>query len=250
MRKLLLIFVLFGASHCYGAVAHVAAGQGFCGAGAFGGAIASTCSTVTTKTFSYTPTGTGNVILFGIGCAAPSTTNTISLAATSWTITTISSGVGASGNRMAFFRAYALNTSATTFTLTSTVQCNNFINVLIDEFSGMDVTTATSATNTTSGSGTPTASVTPTSNDNMIWLACDDSITAVGNIDGSAATKGADDTQQDWGEYRLLTGGSGVSKTAAFTGSGAYTCGIAAIQPPAGGVTKTCTLSLMGAGPC
>jgi hypothetical protein len=122
MRKLLLIFVLFGASHCYGAVAHVATSQGFCGSAASGGNISAVCTAVvTTKTFSYTATTTGNVVLFSVGCSCASAAATISIAASGWTITTISTGAGASGSRMAFFKAYAPNTSAATFTITMSV---------------------------------------------------------------------------------------------------------------------------------
>jgi hypothetical protein len=136
MRKLLLIFVLFGASHCYGVVAHVATSQGFCGSGASGGNISAVCTAVvTTKTFSYTATTTGNVVLFSVGCSCASAAATISIAASGWTITTISTGAGASGSRMAFFKAYAPNTSAATFTITMSVANGGFINDLIDEFS-------------------------------------------------------------------------------------------------------------------
>jgi hypothetical protein len=112
------------------------------------------------------------------------------------------------------------------------------MNDLIGEFSGADGTNFVDGSNSATGSGTPTVTVTPTGNNDMIWGATSDSVTAVGNIAGSAATKGGDDTQGDWSEYRLISGGAGSGQSVAFTGSGAYVIWAVAIKPPSGAITN------------
>lgn len=217
------------------AVSHVASGQGFTGASTRGGNIAGLINgTSGVFSFTYTPTATGNGVFIWVA-AIPNTASptACSLSATGWAFTQIGGIVngGASGGCAAMFVASAPNTSLATITVTFNQTITSFANDLIDEFSGVDGTVAPSGNNSATGSGTPTVNVTPSANDCMIWLPCNDSITAVGSIGGTAATAGANDTQQDWAQYRLLSGQSGVSQSCTFTGSGTYIIGAVAIPP-------------------
>jgi hypothetical protein len=138
--------------------------------------------------------------------------------------------------------ALANGTASTTITVQSNTG-SQFCSILLDEFTAAATISLDVAVNSADGAtGTPTSpTLTPTASDCLIWAAAWDSITAVGNIGGSAATKGADDTQSDWSEYRILSGGSGVGITAAFAGSGAYAVMAAAFKETGTPVTAAIT---------
>lgn len=244
MKRLGILLLL--SSPLWAAVAHVASGQGFCNASTFGGDIASSCSAVSTKTFTYTATSTGNAVLFKVASASAGTTGTFTLAASGWTITQIGSAYGVSGSRSAVFKAYAPNTSAATFTLTTSVANGSSYSDLIDEFSGIDATNFIDASSLSNGSSGCVASVTPVANNDGIWIACDDTVTAT----GSPYTKGADDTDQDVAEWKILSGGAGVSQSSNFTSSGVATWAAIAIKPLAvasvPGVSKRGKLAKLG----
>ena len=66
-----------------------------------------------------------------------------------------------------------------------------------------------------------------------------------------AYTKGGDDTLMDWGEWKILSGGSGAGQTAGFTSSGNMTIVGVAVKPAAGGGACVPRLMLTHAGgPC
>lgn len=246
MKRLLPILALLLSYSCFGQVAHVKSQGGSCGSGAATGTgFSGTCGAASTKTFTYTPTTANDAILFLVGCSCASTSNTFTLTATSWTITQIGSAVGASGSRVAAFKAYALNNSATTFTLSTSVANGSFYNALIDEFSGEDLTNFVDASSLSTGTGCG-GSVTPVANNDGIWFACNDTVTAT----ASPYTKGADDSGQDVAEWKILSGGAGVSQSPAYTSSGTATWAAIAIKPAGGAATPVCTIALMGAGPC
>lgn len=203
-----------------GSIAHVKSQAGFCATGTSSG-LGGACPTPTqSNTFSYTPSTTGDGLLFQISCGASTTVSAVSMSATGWTFTQIGSINGSTTTGFgALFRAYAPNTSAATVTFSFTATsggCGAFMNVLVDEFSGMNATNFVDVNTPGSGTtGSCSYSVTPTANNDMLWAGCNDSVTAV----GSGFTKGADDTQTDWSEYKLLSGGSGSAQTVPFTGS-------------------------------
>lgn len=232
--KYLAFIVLLGAS-CFGAVAHVQSNQGFCGSAATGGNITTTCSALTSKAFSFTATNTNDAVLIFVGCGG-TTETTVSLAATGWVFTKLSGPDGASGSFAGAFWAVAPNTSAATITMTWSGGCGSFMNDLIDEFSGNDTTTPVDASSKSSGTatncgGTGVANVTPTVANDGLWGACNDSVTAV----GGGFTSGANDTQQDLSEWKILSGGSGVAQGFTYTGaSGAYVLETVAIKPAGG----------------
>jgi len=249
MRGVLLIALsIICVSPAQGAIAHTHSDQGFCDSGAGHGNIGSSCAGgVLTKTFTYTATAANEAVVFALNCGGTTETS-VSLSATGWTITSLSGVAGASGSRIASFAAISPNTTAATFTMTWSTDCGAFMGDLVDEFSGTDLTGGTTtfdANNSGTGSGSCSITVTPANNNDAVWGACEDSVTAV----GSGYTKGADDTSQDWSEYKILSGGSGVSQTVNFTGSGTWS-EVAVTIKPSGAAAPTCnnTIALLGVG--
>lgn len=183
--------------------------------------------------FTRTPGSIGNLLIVAVGVSAAGATLGISdTAGNTWAPLNVSHSNPTRSTTCASWCALANGTSSTTITTTGG---SVFWSGTLDEFSGahqtspMDVTTRSADAAT----GNPTVpSFTPTYDDELIWAFAFDSVTAVGNIDGSAATKAADDGSQDWTEYRALTGRKGVSMTAAFVGSSNYDCLCASFRPP------------------
>lgn len=218
MRLLWLLVVgLLVPSPSFAAVAHVADMEGACSSGTASGIWANTtCGSG--GTFSYTAAGSGNGVVLFVSCDATSEP-TVSLAATGWSFSQIGPMVGsATAGYAGLFRAYAPNTSAATVTVTSSLSCNSFASVLIDEFSGVDPTDfAENADATYDDVAGCSLSVTPDSNDTAIWFGCKDDVSFI----GGSYTKGADDTFGNWTEWRVLSGGTGVSQPSSFGSSGA-----------------------------
>jgi hypothetical protein len=242
LAVLLLLSLL--PSPSWAVVAHTHSDQGVCGSGTHSGNMVSACGGgVLTNTFTYTASATNEAVLFAVGCAG-STQTTVTLSATGWTTTALSAVTGSNGGWIASFGAIAPNTTQATFTVTWSNDCGAFMNDLQDEFSGNDTTGGTTtfdAHNQGTGSGNCSITVTPANNNDGLWGACNDSVTAV----GGGFTKGADDTAQDWGEWKILSGGSGVGQTVNFTGSGTWD-EVGATIKPSGGAATTGTIVLGG----
>jgi hypothetical protein len=137
------------------------------------------------------------------------------------------------GTRCQSWYALAKNTSSTTVTVTRGAG-SGFTGMTLEEFTGNHTTTPLDQVNhsTAGASGTPTSpSITPTANDELIWALAVDNVSGVGLVDGTNGTQGSDDGSSDWTEFRVLTGRSGVSMTAAFAGSGTYEVFIASFKP-------------------
>ncbi|HTE63622.1 MAG TPA: hypothetical protein VK631_24915 [Solirubrobacteraceae bacterium] len=202
-----------------------------------GGAQQASSSGVTTRTVSVTPGAVGRLILVAAGHATTTTTFTISdTAGNTWTILNARKTQAGSGAMQSWW-AVANGTGATTITITYSVNLATFGNMLVDVFDGNDTTAPASANNSASAaSGAPTGTVTPADANCLSWGASNDSITAV----GSGFAKGADDTVQDWTEFKALTGGSGAPQTVNFSGSsGAWILLMAALKPAGGGTDAT-----------
>ena len=219
-------------------VAYQKSDQGYCNGNTAAGNMSGVCDNVNTKTFTYTPQQGNDGVLIAVGCAATTTPSSVTLSGSGWTFTQVGSilgSVGASG-WFALFKAYAPNTSQVTITQTwnglGVNLCGNgskgFMNDLVDEWKGMDPTNFVDAVGTLSnGSSGCTANVTPNAaNDGLDGL-CNDTVTGV----GGGYTNGANDTQGDWSEYTVLSGGAGVSQTVNFTSSGAANEFAVAIKP-------------------
>jgi len=200
----------------------------------------------TTKnaSFSYTASATGNAVFFLINWGANQTVTSpaVTLSATGWTLTQIGGLVngGVAAGYVTFWWGFAPNTSATTFhaVATGTTSATGaFWAAIVDEFSGTDNSNPVDNSNQGTGSGTPTVSITPVASNCGILVATTDSVTAVGAIGGTTATKGGDDGSADWSEYRILTGGAGVAQSCTFTGSGSYSIGVVSVKPAGVGPT-------------
>ena len=175
-------------------------------------------------TLNYTPVGTSNAVVVLVGCRSPGVTG-MSLTASGWTFTPISGLVGPSGffDFISTFGAITPNTAAATFTVTLTGgngDCTgNDTTVMVDEFSGSDITGGTTTFDAHNESLDPApggictgAPVTPANNNDAIWYACFDNVTGV----TGGYTKGQDDTTGDWTEYKILSGGLGVVQNPGF----------------------------------
>lgn len=206
-------------------ITHVSSGQGYCNATTAAGNMSglNCAAPVATRTInSYVAGAAGNLVMISVSCAAASAPSAVVLTGTGWTWTQLGSITGsATSGFMAVFWAFAPNTTSVTFTQTWTIaSCGGFLNNLIDEFHGTNPTTPIDnsilTTNTTGGC---LGTITPVANNTMLWSACNDSVTAV----GSGFTAGANDTQQDWAQYKQLSGGGGASQSIAFASTGAFT---------------------------
>lgn len=146
--------------------------------------------------------------------------------------------------RMASWYALAKNTASTTVTVKTTDTGGIFFAMTLEEFTANHTTAPLDQVNHSAIGATGTnptgVSITLGANDCLVWsLYVDTSTTPfVGAIDGTTATKGSDDGVGDITEFRVLTGRSGVSVNAAFTGSGTYENFIASFKPPASGDTQ------------
>lgn len=195
----------------------------------------------TTLPLTRTAGAIGNLIIMGMQVANGAAAPTISDTQTNTWLPMPTFNDATNVNTLKGWFAYAKNTSSMVITVASNVAAA-FMSMTLDEFTDAQITlwtldqTAHSATGQTTANPISQA-FTPTNNGELIWAYSADSITAVGNIDGGAATKGGDDGNQDWSEWRLLVGRAGISMTAAFVGTaGAYDVIVATFQPPSGSV--------------
>lgn len=199
----------------YGAIAHV------------GSAANHTNSSATTFTINFTPHAVNNAILVAADCGGSPASITFS--ATGYSFTTVVPFFGRNGTWMSAATAYAPSTSAAAISATCNDNSSNWINIFVAEFSGVDQTNfVDAATSSSAASGTPTVTITPVSNDDAIWVACDDD----SNAPGSGYIQSSTDGSGDIAEYKILTGGAGVLQTATTNGSGEYGCVAIAVKPP------------------
>ncbi len=212
---------------------------------------ANTTGTITTTlTVAVTPGATNRIILVAAGNA--STTGTFSIvdtAGNTWTTLNARTTQTGSGAMQSWW-ALSNGSASTTITITYSVNCaaSGFCNVLADVFSGNATASPISSQSTAAAAtGAPSGTVTPADANTLLWGAANDSITAV----GAGYTKGADDTVQDWSEYKEIAGGSGAAQTVNFSGtSGAWLLHMGSIKPAGGAATPGCTngLLLLGVG--
>jgi hypothetical protein len=193
---------------------------------------------VTTRILTRSPTTVGNLLV--VGFSVGDFTGNLSIADTgghTWNI--LHTVLHDSPGSVSSMSWWTLATTTGSIDVTCTSTASNFCIMSLEEFSGVDASPVDQVVRSAAGaSGTPTSpSFTPTADDELVWCWCADSLTAVGNIDGSAATAGANGptyTGGDGTQFRVLTGRSGVAMTAAMTGSGGYTLMAATFKPLAG----------------
>jgi hypothetical protein len=112
---------------------------------------------------------------------------------------------------------YTFTNTTTQFTITVTKTGGvQFMNILADEFNNVDSANPVDTQNSTSGtSGTPAPpAVTPAANNELVWTACNDNLTAV----PAGYTQGSNDGASDLSAFLVLVNtGGGVSQNPAFT---------------------------------
>lgn len=238
MKRLLFLLGLITYSPAEAAIVHVGS-QGAIGvAGA------------TTASITRAAGSTSNLYTVMCGCADAAATLTVSNTTTAFTWTRI---VGPVHNTASSIdSSWAVPSTVASQTITCTKSgAGGFIDILLDEWSGtatvspIDVSSSTINTVTAcSTTGTMSA------NSEALWCAANDSITNVGNLNAVAASKGADDLNQDWTEFRILSGtGAGTTVVGTWTGTAAGSdCLTAAIKPAAGGAATVICPALGGVG--
>lgn len=227
MKRLFCIALLLTGSPSWGAITHV------------GSASVTGSSGVTTRALIRSAGSTSNLYVMYCTDTASAVTVSNSPNAFVWTpIQTIKTGI----TQVTAWWAVPSTVASQTITCSGS---SGFMNLLLDEWAGtntsspIDVSSATTNT-TTACSTVGTMSV----NDEAVWIGIEDSVTAVGTINGVAASKGADDAAQDWTEYRILSGsGAGSAITGTYTGAAAGSLCITAGILPAGAAVAASTFN-------
>jgi hypothetical protein len=221
IRLLLFVLILLISSVSFAAVSHVKVFVQ-----------QSVSSVSSTGTFTTSATNTNDAVCIQVAAAASTLPTSATLTASGWSFTQISSfTTWPAVASAASFCAIAPNTNSVTFTATFSGGVSfTAISIIGDEFSGNDITGGTTtfeATNSaTATSGSPTLNITPVNNNDALWGAVQDTTSAV----GSGYTKGADDTQGDWTEWKILVNNGGVSQVVNFTGGPGYILQAVAIK--------------------
>jgi hypothetical protein len=189
---------------------------------------------VTTASVTRAAGGTTNLYTVCCGTADGAATLSASNTTTAFTWTSIFPAIKNGASQLQCFWAVPSTTASQTITCTKT-GANAFTNIMLDEWAGTETTTPIDVSSATFNTVTNCATTnTMTVNNEAMVSASQDSITLQGNINSSAATKGADDGAQDWTEYRILSGsGAGSTITATFSGTASGSeCVTFGIQPP------------------
>lgn len=191
------------------------------------------------QTFTAAAGAAGRAWIICAEITQPSAPTNCTITATGWVFTLLGTIRGnAAAGWVALFGAISPDTVSRTFTITWTgASGQTFLEAIGDEFSGNDTTGGTTTFDNTavaSGNSTgPTVNITPANADDGLWGVVIDSATVV----GSGFTKAADDGLQDWSEFKILVGQSGVAQTVNFTGGGGdWTIGAVTIKPAGGAV--------------
>jgi hypothetical protein len=159
----------------------------------------STKATGTTDTFTVQAHAAGNTIVFVTGCSTTVTPTRVTATAPGWSFTQL----GGIANTTATFAATAPDALGATVSVTWDVSCTGR-NHIGDEFApatpGGHAVIADGVA-TISGVGDCLGTVTTEHGSAAVWAACQSqfSITAA----GEGFTKGSDDKDGDWSEYKL-----------------------------------------------
>lgn len=175
---------------------------------------------------SVTPTHVGDLlVVFGGSSSTSDSLNISDSAGNTWTALNPATSQAGEGMARSWY-AFSRGTTSTKITVTSS---GRWSDVLFDEFSGVSQSAPVDKVGQKAGSGTSaSAALVPSTGNDLVWAA---SLGTIGGV-GSGYIKGADDSSQDWSEYRILSGGTGTAQTATFSNSGAYLC-LAALFKPA-----------------
>lgn len=177
----------------------------------------------TTITQTWTPVHVGDLILVGVLFGDNTNTPAVPTDTAGNTYHQISNSPLTDGTApvtsMGVFWTAANGTSLLTITASGNA-LQAFSSIFVEGYQGVDAVPVDQVNKSASGlSGTPDGgSVTPAFANDLIYGFGADSITAV----GSGFTKGGDDLNGDWTEFKILVGGSGTPISTPFTGSGRY----------------------------
>jgi hypothetical protein len=260
MKRLAAVLMAFLglAAQAEAAITHQKSDAGSCNATQQNGNMSGlgTCNTGASHQFQYTPSAANDGVVFWITCGAGSNPSTVSLSEGSGTwngdgimIPIDGPSGGGGGGWIARFYGYTPDTAAVVFDISWGADCAGFMNDIVEEFSGTDLANLVDVAGTVSiasSGGCPAPSVTPSVNDTAVVFFCNDNVTGV----GAAYTKGGDDLVNDWGEWKILTGGSGTPQSADFTHGtpgGAYTIAGMTVKPSTG-AAATPKRTLLGVG--
>ncbi len=165
-------------------------------------------------TFTAAAREAGDAIVIHTYCTTNTPPTAVALAAPGWTFTQVGpfSGSAANTDWAATFGAFAPDTASATFTVTwaGTPRCK-FQDELGDELAGA---AAFDAHDEAYGAnGNCAGALTTGAAGEAVWAACS------GNVSGTGAgyTKSADDTNNDWTEYRLTDDPAGTVQQVSFT---------------------------------
>ena len=159
----------------------------------------STKATGTADTFSAQAHAAGDTVVLVTGCSTTVTPTRVSVTAPGWSFTQL----GGIANNTAMFAATAPDALSTTLTITWDVSCSGR-NHIGDEFAPAAVhggAVVADGVAAVSGVGDCMGTVTTEHRGNAVWAACQSqfSVTAA----GEGFTKGSDDKDGDWSEYKL-----------------------------------------------
>jgi hypothetical protein len=196
-----------------------------------------------TRAVTTSAIGTGNLLVV-VGCWNGSGTSSTPTA-TGLTFTQVGTDATDGGtNKTAMW--YAKNTTSGATTVTFNISASaSFLDAYVLEFTGADTVAPlrTSQIGTGSSATASTAALTVTVGDLIVGGAIAPSVTAtnMGVLDSNADGNGLGHT--------LSAASTSITPTFT-TGSGTWVMKAAAFIPSGAAATKTCTLALMGAGPC
>jgi hypothetical protein len=174
-------------------------------------------------TFTANAQQRGNAVVLLVACAGTTMPSAVSVSAPGWTFELLGGIDGTGGEWAASFGAIAPDVSLTTFTVTWTgSNCERSKVELGDEFTNTDPTggRVTFDNHTeTHGSGAAMAALTTGNTNDAVWAACvsSDRLTGV----GAGYTKGADNGNGDWSEYRITTDAAGTREQVMFANASA-----------------------------
>jgi hypothetical protein len=195
-----------------------------------GTVLASEAGSSTTATFPLVAIAAGDVLLLHTACDNAVVATAATVSAPGWTFVQVGSVMGTAPKWGALFGATVPNTTPVTITITWNVTCV-VIDGIADEFANADPTPPYDAYSVASGTGNPQGNVQTNSANDLIWAACSSGGTLVGV--GAGYTKAADDTHDDWSEYKLTTDPAGTVETATFTAApaGMFVITTVALKP-------------------
>ncbi|HTR49391.1 MAG TPA: hypothetical protein VMJ10_01710 [Kofleriaceae bacterium] len=174
-------------------------------------------TSIATDTFVAAARNAGDAIAIHLYCTSNTAASGVAISAPGWTFDMVGPMTGSVANTdwVASVGAIAPDTAMTTFTVAwaGTNHCQ-FMDELGDEFA--NVSGFGDHAETLGATGNCAATVTPSASTDTVWAACSGNLSAI----EAGFTKGADDANNDWSEYRLTGAAAGSAEQVTFTSAG------------------------------